>query len=182
MTEDRSIAGHVAELAELILRDGMSDAFRLEAGKAAATLEPDDLDDLRHLLHHPPPEPEMFDTATHGLGGWLSACQFAAFELVYTIGEPALPFLRKIAWGEYDWTQGNAIEIMIRLAARGVATDAIVEEVKRNFPDIRYEAQLYTLEPLLPLLDADDRLKAVIGRLDHCVAFADIHKELTARG
>jgi hypothetical protein len=44
----------------------------------------------------------------------------AAFEILYNLGEAALPLLRKIAFGEYDWTQGNAIEILRRWAAEGV--------------------------------------------------------------
>jgi len=29
-------------------------------------------------------------------------CQFAAYEILYNLGEAALPVLRKIAFGEYD--------------------------------------------------------------------------------
>ena len=173
------IADDVTGLAELILDGGLSEDFRSKATLAAKTIGTEDIDDLQHLFHHPPPEPETYDVARHGLGGWLSACQFAAFELLYNIGEPALPFLRQIAWGPYDWTQGNAIEIMIRLAARGVAAGTIVDEVKWNFPDIRYEAQLYALEPLLPLLDTDDGLTRVVEELKRCAAFAEIYTELT---
>ena len=172
------ITDGVARLAALILDGGLSDEFRGQAVKLAASISEEDITDLERLFHDPPPEPDTYDFRKHGLGGWISACQFAAFELLYNLGEPALPFLRKVAWGPYDWTQGNAIEIMIRLAARGIATEAIVEDVKRRFPDIRYEAQLYALEPLMPLLDTDETLADLFDRLKHCVAFAETYAEL----
>jgi len=178
MDYDMGIADRVARLAALIIDSGLSDEFRGQAAKLAGSISEDDITDLEHLFHPPPPEPDTYDFQKHGLGGWISACQFAAFELLYNMGEPALPFLRKIAWGPYDWTQGNAIEIMIRFAARGIATEAIVEDVKRNFPDIRYEAQLYALEPLMPLLDTDEKLVELFDQLKHCAAFAGIHAEL----
>jgi len=172
------ITDRVARLAALILDSGLSDEFRAQAEKLAGSISEEDVTDLERLFHHPPPEPDTYDFQKHGLGGWISACQFAAFELLYNMGEPAMPLLRKIAWGPYDWTQGNAIEIMLRFAARGIATEAIVEDVKQNFPDIRYEAQLYALEPLMPLLDTDEKLAELFDRLKNCTAFAETYAEL----
>ena len=38
-----------------------------------------------------------------GLGrNGVMVCQFAAYEILYNLGEAALPVLRKIAFGEYD--------------------------------------------------------------------------------
>lgn len=179
--DDDDIQGTIAELAELILQQGLSAEVREKAKDLSAKVGFDDLDELKHLFHNPPPEPKVYDTAKHGLGGWLSACQFAAFELIFNVGQPALPFLRQIAWGDYDWTQGNAIEIMIRFAAIGIERDEIIEEIKMNFPDIGYEAQLYALEPLIPLLKTDKDLKSVVDRMTECFAFAEIYKEVTAR-
>lgn len=171
----------VTKLAEAILADGLSDKLRDNAKDASAKIGTDDFGELKRLFHNPPPEPEIYDVRKHGLGGWLSACQFAAFELIFHVGEPALPFIREIAWGPYDWTQGNAIELMIRFAAMGIKTDEIVKEIKWNFPDIRYEAQLYAIEPLLPRLKSDDGLRSVFDRLKHCYAFDTVYTELTDR-
>ncbi len=181
MTDDDDIEDVIAELAELILREGLSDAVRQKAEQASAAIGLEDITGIQDLFHYPPPEPQGYDVATHGLGGWLSACQFAAFELTYNIGEPALPFVRKIAWGPYDWTQGNAIELLIRFAADGVCREELIEEIKALFPDIRYEAQLYALEPLIPRLETDKGLKSVVDRLVECVAFDEVYKELTDR-
>lgn len=78
------------------------------------------------------------------LSGWLSACQFSIFELVYKRGKEVLPFVREIAWGEYDWTQGNAIE------------------------------------PLLPELANDEKLKQVFDELFSIEEFKEAFAELTA--
>ena len=178
--DDDDVQSMIAELAELILQQGLSAEVREKAKNLSAKIGFDDLDELKHLFHNPPREAKIYDVSTHGLGGWLSACQFAAFELILNVGEPALPFLRQIAWGDYDWTQGNAIEIMIRLAAKGINRDEIIEEIKMNFPDIGYEAQLYAIEPLIPLLETDNDLKLVVDRMTECFAFAEIYKEVTA--
>jgi len=180
MNDDVDIEDLVAGLAELVLREGLCPAFRRKAQDAAKMVDADDIDEFKYLFHNPPPEPADFDTAVHGLGGWLSACQFAAFELIYAIGEPALPFLKPIAWGPYDWTQGNAIELLIRFAAAGIQKDELINEIKALFPDVRYEAQLYAVEPLLPRLATEEGLKAVVDRLRaECVAFNDICKEVS---
>jgi len=153
--DDDDIQDMIAELAELILQQGLSEKVREKAKDLSPKISLEDLIELKHLFHNPPREPKIYDVGTHGLGGWLSACQFAIFELIFNVGEAALPFLRQIAWGDYDWTQGNAIEIMIRFAAKGIKTDEIIEEIKTRYPDIRYEAQLYAIEPLIPLLAND---------------------------
>lgn len=180
MTDDLTCKERVTRLAELLLRDGLSEAFRDHAGELAADLESDDIQDLTWLLLRQPPEPEGYSTAQHGLGGWISACQFAVFELLYSIGEPALPAIRKIAWGEYDWTQGNAIELLIRFAADGVRTEEIVAEIKARYPDIRHEARLYAVQPLLHRLEAEPALAGIVRELRTCKAFDEAVEELTA--
>ncbi len=179
MTDDLSCQERVKRLAELLLRDGLSEAFRDRARELAADLESDDIQDLTWLLLRQPPEPEGYSTSQHGLGGWISACQFAVFELLYNIGEPALPAIRKIAWGEYDWTQGNAIELLIRFAADGIHSDEIVAEIKARFPDIRNEAQLYAVQPLLGRLESEPALAEVFRVLRSCAAFDEAVEELS---
>jgi hypothetical protein len=76
-------------------------------------------------------------------------CQFQAFAILYNLGEAALLLLRKIAFGKYDWTQGNAIDILCRLAAEGVDRERTISELCRELPDMRYEAHLYALGLLL---------------------------------
>ena len=141
------IATSISELAEHLLAGGSLDRFRDQAKAEFDALSLTDPALLESFLHDPPPESPHYDVATHGLGVWLSYCQFAVFELMYNVGEAGLPFLRKIAWGEYDWTQGNAIELMIRMAADGVATESIIAEIEIEFPNIRHEASIYAIQP-----------------------------------
>jgi hypothetical protein len=140
-------------------------AFQGRARELAIGIEVDDLEYLRWRFHRPPSEPVDYDFRKHGLGGWLSACQFAVFELIFHLGPQAIPFLREIAWGPYDWTQGNAIELLIRMAAQGIEVEETVTEIAEKFPAIRHEAQLYALEPLLAMTNKDAALTAVINRL-----------------
>jgi hypothetical protein len=160
-------------------------AFQARASALArsAQIDASDLEYLRGRFHTPPPEPDAYDFREHGLGGWLSRCQFAIFELIFNIGEPALPFLRQVAWGCYDWTQGNAIELLIRMAAQGLGTEETIAEIAKNFPAIRYEAQIYSLEPLLPMVVHDPDLEAMIGKLRMRIPeFDRVASEIESKG
>lgn len=172
-------ASSISQLAEHLLVGGDLDLFRERAKEEFDSLDLADPALLEPFFHRPPPESSLYDTATHGFGAWLSCCQFAAFELIYNFGEGGLPFLREIAWGEYDWPQGNAIELLIRLAADGIATESIIAEIKSEFPNIRHEASLYAIEPLIPRLDSDPNLKRVFDRLLSIAYFKDAYDELT---
>lgn len=178
MDDRNDIEDRIARLARTILKQGLSAEFRSLARREAETVSSGHFETLRHLLHDPPPEPEHYSVEEHGLAGWLSACQFAIFELLYSAGAAALPLVREIAWGEYDWTQGNAIELLLRFAADGLEREAIIGEVKANFPDIRYEAQLYALEPLVPRLTSEPALAALFAELSSCIAFAETVREI----
>lgn len=155
----------ISELASGVLTGMKRKEFQNLARELAAGIEVEDLDYLQSRFHSPPPEPPEYDHRKHGLGGWLSSCQFAIFELIYQLKSEAIPFLRAIAWGPYDWTQGNAIELMIRMAAEGIETEEIIGEIAANYPDIRYEAQLYALEPLMPMAREDRALNTLLDRM-----------------
>ncbi|QDT64744.1 hypothetical protein [Calycomorphotria hydatis] len=90
-----------------------------------------------------------------------------------------MPLLRKIAYGEYDWIQGNAIEVLCRLAADGVHRDAIIDELKREFPKLQYEAQLYAVQPLLGQVETNPNLAAIIDQLSELEEFRETVTELT---
>ena len=157
--------GSIKMLATHLL-DGMKRAdFEARAQELAVGISVDDLSYLRLRFHTPPKEPESYDFRRHGLGGWLSACQFAIFELIFQLEEDAVPFLREIAWGPYDWTQGNAIELLIRLGAKGIQPEETKREISEKFPHIRYEAQLYALEPILPRLSSESELAMFVNTL-----------------
>ncbi|MEM7114581.1 MAG: hypothetical protein AAF614_19245 [Chloroflexota bacterium] len=175
----KSVERIVSSVADVLLAQGLETAFREKAKEAAATFTVNELALLRTLLHKPPKKSEIYDPQKHGLGGWISACQFAIFELVYHMGEEALPFVREIAWGEYDWTQGNAIELLIRFAAEGTRRDEIIDEIKENYPKIRNEAQLYAITPLIDRLNDNPTLGEIFERLMDLEEFKEAYDELT---
>jgi hypothetical protein len=142
--------------------------FAERASQAAAELGPSSIPELAKQLHaeHTPP-PELADEFP-GLGQWIAARQRAVFEMFYYFRECATPVLRRVAYGEYDWTQGNAIEVLCRLAAEGTYTDATVAELRAALPKMRYEGLLYGLGPLLHRAAHDGKLAQLLGR------FADI--------
>ena len=169
----------VTELAEAILSDKPRDEFEKLANERSRGLGIADLPGLRRMFHSPPNTSDLYSANKHGLGGWLSACQFAIFELVYNIGEDALPFVREVAWGVYDWTQGNAIELLIRFAAAGVRRDEILAELASKYPKVRFEAQLYAISPLVPKLEDDPQLRCTFDELLKISEFKEAFEEIT---
>jgi len=142
-------------------------AFRARAAAVALQLGPTAIDELRTRFHSPPrAEPPGFGPEQRGLGGWLSAWQFAIFELFFEFGSAALPVLRQVAFGEYDWTQGNAVEVLVRLAAKGIEREQIIAELRREFPRLRVEAQLYSVGPLLENAARDPAVATVVRLLE----------------
>jgi hypothetical protein len=155
--------------------------FRTAGRNAALELGPVAFRTLPKLFHSPPEAPNAFGFPERGLSGWLSAWQFAIFEVFYNFGEQALPTLRQIAYGEYVWTQGNAIELLCRLAADGVCKRDILDELKREFPRLRHEARLYAVQPLLFQAEGNPNLAAVIDELSEVEAFRETIVELTEK-
>lgn len=153
--------------------------FRTAAAEAAGNLDPSAIATLSKRFHSPPDAPDGFGPKEVGLGGWLSYWQLAIFEIYYNFGADAIPALRPIAYGEYDWTQGNAIEILCRLAADGVQTREIVDELKREFPKLRYEAQLYAVRPMLAQAENNPQLAKIIDELSALEEFQETVAELT---
>ena len=154
------------------------EVFNKRARTAADQLGPQTIDTLAALFHseHSPPD-ELADQFP-GLGQWIAARQFAIFEMFYHFGEAALPVLRKVAFGEYDWTQGNAIEILCRLAADGIDREAIIADIRREFPKLRYEAQLYAVGPLLEQAEVNPTLAMMLEQLEDLQAYRDTVEEL----
>lgn len=169
----------VTELAEAILSGRPRGEFELLATERSEGLGAADLPGLKKMLHSPPNTSGLYDPKKHGLGGWLGACQFAIFELVYNMGEVALPLVREVAWGAYDWTQGNAIELLIRFAATGVHRDEIMAELVSEYPKVRFEAQLYAINPLVPKLATDPELRATFDELLKIREFKEAFEEIT---
>lgn len=138
--------------------------LRSRAREVARELGTPSIDTLAMLFHSeykPPPELSHYDR----LGQWLTARQFAISEVFYNLGDSALPILRRTVFGEYDWTQGNAVEILVRLAADGIQTEEILAILTTALPSMREEAHFYALAPLLQQGRKNPSLQKVINQL-----------------
>jgi len=142
-----------------------SDAFRTRARTVAKRFGADLCDDLKARFHKPTDSPKGFEPEVRGLAGWLSAWQFAIFEILYYLREPALPLIRDVAFGEYDWIQGNAIEVLCRWAAEGMDKDRTLSDLKREMPNMRDSALLYAAGPLVHQAKSRPELAAIVDEL-----------------
>lgn len=159
------------------------DQFRDRAAVVAKQLGSSALPELSSRFHSPlRPEPEGFGYEQCGLGGWLSIWQAAIFELFFQFGKAALPTLRQVAFGKYDWTQGNAVEVLIRLAAAGIERDQIIADLRREFPAFRYEATLYSVGPALHYAKHHLAVAAVVRELEDMPAWQSAADELREAG
>jgi hypothetical protein len=152
--------------------------FKERAQQAALELDPGAIDSLAGWLHGEHTPPKELEEKFPRLGQWIAARQFAIFEMLYQRGEDALPVLRRIAFGEYDWTQGNAIEVLCRLAAQGVDQSKIIEDLKAHLGSIREEAHKYALGPLLHYAGQDPGVKAVLDQLLTVAEFRESYDHL----
>src|SRR5262245_8389976 len=127
------------ELAEVAAIDTDIRAYQARAEMAARRLGPACIEILPQYYHSPnnPKNPDSVTDQFNGLGEWMERCQIAAFEIIYNFREAALPYLRKVAFGSYDWPQGFAIVALCRLAAEGIERGKNIEELRRELPKMR---------------------------------------------
>lgn len=152
--------------------------FKERAQKAALEIDSNAVESLVGLLHSEYTPPKELEEKFPRLGQWIAARQFAIFEILFQLRENALPVLRRIAFGKYDWTQGNAIEVLCRLAGQGVDQDKIIEDLKAHLGGIAKEAHWYALGPLLHYAEQDANIKAVLNQLLTVPEFRESHDEL----
>lgn len=142
------------------------DKFFDQTKTVAAQLTQKDLPLLRNRLHTNLPVPENVDQSQLGLSGWLAACQYTIFEVIYHIGLPAVPMLKEIAFGEYDWIQANALDLLTRFYMDGKLPAEIIDEIDGHLAGMRYESHLYYAQHLIALRRKDQRYEMqVIQRI-----------------
>jgi len=122
---------------------------------------------LPSFFHHSPHPPEEAKGQFSGLGQWMSVCQAAIFEMLYYFREAALPLLRQVAFGVYDWTQVRAIEILCRFATEGLAREQIERELAQELPQLRYETVMSARTVLARLTPVAPRLTIALHALIH---------------
>jgi hypothetical protein len=128
---------------------------------------------LRKRFHQDKPRPEEFEFPNARLGAWLHRWQFAIFEVFYCLREPALEAVRKAAFGRYDWTQGNAIEVLCRWAAEGMDRERTLGDLKNKMPKMRSEALEVAAARLLPRAERDSAIREIVEELRGVAEFEE---------
>jgi hypothetical protein len=153
------------EIAAVAMKIQDRSAFEAAAKDVAERFGASTVTGLYGRLHKTTASPAEFEFPHVPLGAWLGAWQFAIFEVFYNVREPALPFVRRVAFGDYDWTQGNAIEILCRWASEGLDRDRTVRELRYWAPKIVPEALDYAVGPLLSQAARNHALRELINEL-----------------
>ncbi len=122
---------------------------------------------LPSFFHKPPSSPGEAGDQFQGLGQWMAVCQAAIFEMLYYFREASLPLLRQVAFGEYDWTQARAIEILCKFASEGIEREQIDRELAQELPQLRYETVMSVRSVLAQLTAVAHRLKVAFHALIH---------------
>jgi hypothetical protein len=153
----------VANLGKTLLTK--EDFFESVARQEANKISVDDLTYLREKLHHPPPlHPEISEKDLR-LGGWQAICQHVIFELIYLLDLKALDLLETIAFGEYDWTQATALEVICRLYLDGKLPVETISKIDSHLGNMRHETHLYFAQDLINRSKRDPRFNQIIVQI-----------------
>jgi hypothetical protein len=168
---------HIAELGKALFTSQslFEDLAKQESHDVSIT----DLEYLRSKFHQPPPVHPDIDEGGLGLGTWMAACQYAIFELIYNFDVPPLDFLRTIAFGEYDWTQATALEVICRLHIAGKIPKQIIDEIDDQLGGMRNETHLYFAKSLLLRMKRDERFGSIIQQIQNA-EFQDVIAKISA--
>lgn len=156
------------------------DEFRNRADIVASEFGPTAIEQLAKLFHAEHSPPAELAAQFQGLGTWMAARQFAIFEIFYNFGGDSIPILQRVAYGDYDWTQGNAIEILCRLAADDVQREQIISGLVEHLPAMREEAHYYALNPLISQSKSNQKLNDVLSQLLNVPEFKQSHEYLSS--
>ncbi|HTI91332.1 MAG TPA: hypothetical protein VL727_12140, partial [Puia sp.] len=165
----------IAELGKALLLN--DPAFETIAERGSVSLQKDDLIYLRVKLHYPPSIAPEINESELRLGEWLAICQHAIFELIYRIGIDSVEMVRSIAFGEYDWIQANALEVLCRFCVDGMLSISIISEIDLRLPKMRNETVLYFAQALANRRERDERFDGVIKQIkntDFRLALAEL--------
>jgi len=157
----------IANLGATLMKNGES--FEDLAKQQKGHVSIDDLPYYLTKLHNPPPVHPDIKQEELGLGTWMAVCQYAIFELIYQLDVQALPTLKEIAYGKYDWTQATALEVLCRLYIDGKLGADIISEIDSRLKGMRYETYLYFTRSLLKRKERDERFNEIITQLKDIV-------------
>jgi hypothetical protein len=173
---NRLIDEKIAKLAHLLITN--EGAFEKAAKDESALLDSTDLAYLTTKFHDPPRVHSDINEGELKLGQWIAVCQYAIFELFYNLDAYSLPLIEDIAFGEYDWTQATALEVLCRLFIDGRVSEQTVKEINIKMSRMRYETHLYLANSLLVRQKRDKRFGDIISKLDN-ESFQEALQELS---
>lgn len=165
----------ISSLASILLKDRIK--FEQTTKQDAALLDVDDVSYLKTRFHNPPKAHPEIDEGQFGLGQWMAVCQYVIFELLYNLQEISLPLVEEVAFGEYDWTQATALEVLCRWHVDGILPKSIITEINRRIGDMRYETHLYFGRSLIVRKKDDHRFGDILLEIEN-KSFQEAIKEL----
>ncbi len=133
--------------------------FKEAAKNIASRLEFNRAKELTKYFHNNPPEPDNLKSKTEKygyFGVWMNICQNAVFEILFNYKEQAIPILYSIGFGEYDWTQFKAIDVLCRLAIDGIQTKKIVKDIGDEILNFRDEAVFPSVESISKIPNTEE--------------------------
>ncbi len=155
----------ISSLASILLKDRTE--FEKAAKQDAALLDVHDVNYLKSRFHNPPKAQPGIDEGQFGLGQWMAICQYVIFELLYNLHEISMPLVEQVAFGEYDWTQATALEVLCRWHVNGTLSKPIITEINRRMEDMRYETHLYFGRSIIARKKDDPRFGDILLELDN---------------
>lgn len=165
----------ISSLASILLKDRIE--FEKAAKQDAALLDINDVSYLKTRFHNPPKVHPGIDEGQFGLGQWMAVCQYVIFELLYNLQEISLPLVEEVAFGEYDWTQATALEVLCRWHVDGTLSKPIITEINRRIGDMRHETHLYFGRSLIVRKKDDHRFGDILLEIEN-KSFQEAIKEL----
>ncbi|ODT68176.1 hypothetical protein ABS71_09985 [bacterium SCN 62-11] len=105
----------------------------------AAEMMPEDFDLISSVLRLEFSAPAHLKEQFSEFCSWADARFESIFLMLRQCGAAAVPVLRRITTGVYDWQQGMALGVLADLASQGFDTEATAQLVSRELKYWRYE-------------------------------------------
>ena len=172
-----NIDNMISLLGYTLLSDS-KETFEEIAELKAKDLTENDIEHLKNKLHNPPEVYSEIDKKQLQLGQWLSVCQYVIFELFYNLHPHSIQIISAFAFGEYDWTQATALEVLCRWYVKGKVSVDTISEINTQMGNMRDETHYYLAKSLLIRQKRDVQFEKVINELNNEL-FREILKELS---
>jgi hypothetical protein len=135
---------------------------------------------LRRRLHKPPARPPEFDedNPVSAFCTWLTVWQTAILEVLFQLRDSAINAVHRIAFGQYDWPQANALGVLCRWSVEGMDRDRTIAPIVRALPRLDAEATAVLAEWLAMRSKSDVRYREIAASLRNVPEFEEAWREL----